>query len=231
MWAAAVARADGLAAGGLGLPGPREDEQQNWDHYGVRGMLAVTLYALALRDEQPVADVALSRILVPLLDREDFLAQAQVLSVARHDLETGAAAGSDAASDPVVQQWHWLLRTWDPEAGPGTRWDGMTRSIARGLADPAIDVLYGWARAAVEVPLVAQRGGIARRTTVEVTAGPHAGVVGRVEGAVFDHAADDRHDLAPGPPARYGVNLGAEHGYRIELIAAERISVIEPHPV
>lgn len=194
-------------------------------------MLAITLYALARRDEQPVPDVALSRLLVPLLDRADFLAQAQALSAMGHNLEIDAAAGSDVAVDPVAGQWNWLLRTWDPQAAPGIRWDGMTRGIAPGLADPAIDVLCGWARAAVEVPLVAQRGGIARRTTVEVSAGAHAGVVGRVEGADFERAPDDRQDMAPGPPARYAVNLGSEHGFRIELIAAEHISVNEPHPV
>ncbi|WP_067665954.1 hypothetical protein [Nocardia miyunensis] len=193
-------------------------------------MLAITLYALALRDQQPIPEVTLSRILVPLLDRDDFLAQAKVLSAAGHDLDTDTAAGSDTGEDPVAQQWKWLLRTWDPQETPGARWDGMTRGIARGLADPAIDVLHSWARGAVEVPLVAQRGGLAHRTTVEVTTGPHAGVVGHVEVAVFERAADDRHDLAPGPPARYGVNLGSDHGFRIELIAAEHISVIESHP-
>jgi hypothetical protein len=223
LWAAAFARADGLAAARFG---PRGDKQQNWDHHGVRGMLAVTIYAVALRNEQPVADVGLSRILVPLLDRDDFLAQAHVLAAAGHDLNTRTYS-----ADPVVRQWKWLLRTWDPDAAPGTRWDGMTRGIARGLPDPAIDVLYGWARSAVEAPLVHERGGIARRTTVEITAGPHAGVMGRVEGAVFDHADGDRDDLAPGPPPRYGINLGAEHGFRIELVPAEHISVIEPQPL
>lgn len=222
-WGAALARADALAVVGLGVPGPCEGERQSWDHCGVRGMLAVTLYAVALRDGQSVIDVPLSRMLVPLLDRGDFLSQANVLAGAGHDLEA-------IGSDPVVRQWYWLLRTWDPEAGPG-RWEGMTRAIARGLPDPAIDVLHGWARAGVEVSLVAQRGGIARRTAVEITTGPYAGVVGRVECAVFDRAPGDRRDLASGPPARYGVNLGSAHGFRTEPIAAEHISVSEAHPL
>ncbi len=193
-------------------------------------MLAVTIYAVALRDKEPVADVALSRILVPLLDRDDFLAQAHVLTAHGHDLEIAADSGPDAADDPVAAQWTWLLRTWDPDAAAGVRWDGMSRTIAPGLPDPAIDVLYGWARRAVEDPLVHERGGLAARTIVEITAGPYAGIVGRVEGFDFDRAADDRLDLAPGPPARYGINLGAAHDFRIEVAPAEHISVIEPQP-
>lgn len=228
LWAEALDRADVLAAASLGWRGPRGDEQPNWDHHGVRGMLAVTIYALALRDHQPVTDVALSAILVPLLDRDDFLAQAGILADAGHDLDTSAEC---VEVDPVARQWRWLMRAWDPDAGPGVRWDGMTRGIARGLPDPAIDVLYGWARAAVEVTLVGERGGIARGTAVEVTAGPHTGVVGRVEAAAFDRADDDRGDLAPGPPAGYGVNFGAGHGIGIQLVPAEHVSVIESHPL
>lgn len=225
VWAAALARAERLTEQMFRLPGPEQGEREDWDHYGVRGMLAIAIYATALRTEQPVTDVPLGRILVPLLDRDDFLAQAHVLTRAGHDLGNDTNPG--AVADPVVQQWKWLLRTWDPDAEPGARWDGMTRGIARGLPDPAIDVLYGWARGAVEDPLARERGAISARTPVEITAGEYAGVVGRIEGFDYDRAEGD---LVPGPPSRYSVNLGAAHGFRVEMIRAEHLSVIEQAP-
>ena len=227
-WVMALSRADGLTAHALRIPAPRDDEQPNWDHVGVKGMLAVTIYATAIRDQLAVEDVGLGAILVPLLYREVFLAQAKILHGAGHDLATGTDSGAYAA-DPVVRQWKWLLRTWDPDAAPRDRWDGMTRGIARGLPDPAIDVLCGWARGGVDRALTAERGGIERRTTVRVTASPYENLVGRVEGSDYDLDADNPLDLAPGLP-RYAVNLGADHGYRIELIAAEHITMIEPQP-
>ena len=227
-WDAAVSRAEGLTAQALRMPGPREGEQPNWDHFGVRGLLSVAIYATAVRDRLAVQDVGLGRILVPLQHRDVFLGQAKILRTAGHDLNTGTDTGAYAA-DPVVRQWKWLLRTWDPDAAPRIRWDGMTRGIARGLREPALDVLHGWARAGVDRALTAERGGIGPRTTVRVTAGPYENLVGRVESGDYDLDANNPLDLAPGL-ARYAVNLGAAHSYRVELVAAEHITMIEPQP-
>ncbi|MFJ4651121.1 hypothetical protein ACIP5Y_07585 [Nocardia sp. NPDC088792] len=218
-WARAYDRAEKLTAAKLG---PEGDGRADWDHHGVRAMLAITLYAVSLRDDLDASEVTLSRLLVPLLDRDEFQAQAATLTTAGHDLNRSAEC-----ADPVVQQWHWLHRTWDPSVPPATRWDGMTRGIARGLPDPAIDVLHGWARSAITTPLAQERNAFPHRTTVTITAGPHRGGVGRVEGHDYDRDPTDPHDLAPGPPPRYAINLGADHGYHTELIAAEHLSPID----
>lgn len=88
----------------------------------------------------------------------------------------------------------------------------MTRGRARGLTDPADDMLHGWAHSAVEFrwwhSTAVSRGVRQSRAP----RGMHAGAVGRMEGALFERAVGDQLDLAPQSPARYGVNLRTSRG-------------------
>lgn len=217
-WAAAIALADELATALL-EPTYRTRELPTWDHYGVRGMVAVTAYAVALSERCSVDDVRLSRVLVPLLSHVDFRAQATVLLEAGHKLD------DPDSDDPVVQQWQWLLRTWDPHEPPQVRWGGMTRGLDPHRPDPAVNVLCGQARLAVQDPLVLERGGIARGSGVEITGGRYAGQVGHVAGAHFARSSN-QHDLAPGPPGEYVISFGAGTVDGIALVAAEHLSDI-----
>jgi hypothetical protein len=135
-WTVALDRASVLAA--TVVPGG----EGHWDFVAVRGVLAVTIYALAVRDSWEPRAVPLDDVAEVLEDRDSYLTLADVLTAGGHALD-------DTTGDPVAAQWSWLLRHWDPGAPPHLRWDGLTRGIGRGLPDPAIDVVNSWARIAL----------------------------------------------------------------------------------
>ncbi|WP_282695237.1 hypothetical protein [Streptomyces sp. CC208A] len=159
-WADAVRRAtDVTSAYGLG-----EMDESCWDDVAIRNIIAVVLYALSLGEGQPVDKVSWPAVLDQLHDdtRVSRLVNS-VLPQAGHDLSRTAALG-----DPVAECWRWLTRTWDPKAPTlasmwqqpfssvrvppvaEPRWGGLTRGIARGLPDPALEVCTPWAESLVQ---------------------------------------------------------------------------------
>lgn len=220
-WDAALRRAtDVTAAHSLG----RMDENC-WDDVAVRGILAVTLYALHLRESTPVDAIRWQQVLWQLHDdtRVSELASS-VLPLAGHDLARTAKPG-----DPVADCWRWLTRTWDPHAprnpvpdkretlhvhvppdlqrlphAPELRWGGMTRGIGRGLPDPAIEICTDWAASIVQQTITTDSYGHHRHDRVAVLSGPHAGRRGYVVETGWHF--DDATETVQGP-AGYVIDL------------------------
>ncbi|MER6567041.1 hypothetical protein ABT288_12795 [Streptomyces sp. NPDC001093] len=131
-------------------------DEECWDDVAMRGIVAMVLYALHLRDRRPVGEIPWQAVLWQLRDDERVTELVTaVLPDAGHDLSRTAAPG-----DPVTECWRWLTRTWDPQAPvksdfeqpalapasggnwvpetPEPRWGGMSRGIGTGLPDPAL---------------------------------------------------------------------------------------------
>ncbi|MER5780256.1 hypothetical protein ABT104_00795 [Streptomyces mobaraensis] len=198
-WQAALRRATDAAASRLG----RVDENC-WDDVAIRDIIAVTLYALHVRDGRDVDDVAWASVLWWLWDDE------RVITLVEETIPgADAMAAADvpsASTDPVVARWRWLNRTWDPDAplqrrsnisrdithrrrqgldlelAPAveTRWEGMSRGIASALPDPAIEICTHWAASAAAVALSTENGGYEIHQRVRATAGTFEGLVGYV---------------------------------------------------
>ncbi|MGW9046848.1 hypothetical protein ACWGQL_30490 [Streptomyces lydicus] len=147
-WEQAYARAGELAA----LDQPVIDD--SWDYTGVRANLAIALTALGERDDS--APVQTGHLLWHL-DRGP--ASVRQLAAVLLGEELAQATDIDPASvdmdNPAVSTWVWLTRSW-PAGGP---WGGMSRGVARGLTDPAIDILTSWAAKAALAGLNTERGG------------------------------------------------------------------------
>lgn len=225
-WTAAVDRAS-AAASSLGTV-----DERCWDHVAVRDTIAFVLYALHLADDTPVDDVPWRSVLWHLLDDQRVIALME---------DVLPAAGSPLHGDgPVARRWQWLNRTWDPQAsvhtgavqpgalagsnGPAAepRWGGMTRGIAAGLPDPAIEIAVAGAGSAVEAALGTEHRALARHDRVRVRGGPHAGMGGYVRelGWTTDDAA---MQVLDGPSAGYVVELDEVPG--TIRIAAEDLAI------
>ncbi|WP_374777074.1 hypothetical protein OG756_34235 [Streptomyces sp. NBC_01310] len=206
-WDAAVQRATTVTAAHT----PGGMDEHCWDDVAIRGILAITLYCLHLRNHQPVEDIRWQQVSWQLRDdtRVTELATS-VLADAGHDLAPATAPG-----DSVAACWTWLTRTWDTRAprtpvidkrtvvhvppdlrqlpqAPELRWDGMSRGIGAGLPDPAIEVCTDWAAGIVQETITADCHGHHRRNRVAVISGAHAGRRGYVveTGWHFDDATE-----------------------------------------
>ncbi|MFF4607915.1 hypothetical protein ACFY12_34905 [Streptomyces sp. NPDC001339] len=102
---------------------------------------------------------------------------------------------------PHIATWVWLTRTWPP-GGP---W-GMPRGVARGLPDPAVDLLTEWALRAAKTELDRVRGALNRGALMRITAGQHDGQLAVVLASAwrFD---DEKKTVVDGPPPGYEVQL------------------------
>ncbi|MFI0711262.1 hypothetical protein ACH4SK_11505 [Streptomyces inhibens] len=230
-WGDAVRRAtEATAARNIGGM-----DETCWDDVAMRNIIAMVLYALHLRDDQPVPSISWNAVLWQLADdrRVDTLVN-RVLPGAGHDLSRTAAPG-----DPVAETWRWLTRTWDPQAptrgsssvllgqphraesdwvpdSPEPRWGGMSRGIASGLPDPAIEVCTNWSAAVVQAAISAQQGGYPKFTRVRVTGGEFKGHLGYVIQSGW--AADDDTQTMVGP-----------EGYVVDLDDTEDAEPIDAH--
>ncbi|MER7688221.1 hypothetical protein [Streptomyces sp. NPDC097610] len=130
-WDEAVRRATDATAADR----PGGMDEQCWDDVAMRSIVATVLYALHLRERQPVDAIGWPSVLWQL--RDDVRVAELVTTVlprAGHDLARTAAPG-----DPVTECWRWLTRTWDPVPdAPEPRWGSMSRGIGKGLPDPAL---------------------------------------------------------------------------------------------
>ncbi|MDT0323052.1 hypothetical protein [Streptomyces millisiae] len=236
-WKAAARRASPVAA-----ERPFDRDENNWDYVAQRDIIAIVLYSLHLRDEQPIGAVPWGSVLWYLMDDARVIALVeQVLPAAGHEISPITRSGVDA--DPVAGRWRWLNRTWDPDAPIGhpdtarraehygavrgddaerePRWGGMSRAIGTGLPDPAVEVCTSWAASRVAAALAAERDGYRTHQRVLVTGGPHAGHYGYVRDLIW--AGDDQAQaVAPGSPAAYAVDLDDIAG--VVDIDAERLT-------
>ena len=230
-WDEAVRRATDATA-----DGPDGMDEQCWDDVAMRGIVAVVLYALHLRERQPVDAIGWPAVLWQLRDdvRVTELVTA-VLPRAGHDLARAAAPG-----DPVTECWRWLTRTWDPNApvksafllpalsnrshsgwvpdAPEPRWGGMSRGIGTGLPDPAIEVCTLWAASVVQRQILTEREGHHAHDRVSVVSGAFTGHRGYVRDVCWYF--DDRTETVDGP-AGYVVDLDDVEG--IEDIDAQHV--------
>ncbi|PCG87189.1 hypothetical protein CIB93_04950 [Streptomyces sp. WZ.A104] len=221
-WSEAVRRATDATAADQ----PGGMDEQCWDDVAMRGIVATVLYALHLRERRPVDAIGWPAVLWQLRDDERVTELVTtVLPRAGHDLSRTAAPG-----DPVTECWRWLTRTWDPHApvksaflqpalshssysgwvpdAPEPRWGGMSRGIARGLPDPALEVCTHWAAGVVQRQMITERGHHAL-DRVKVTSGAFTGHRGYVRdvGWFFDDATETVHG-----PAGYVVDLDDVEG-------------------
>lgn len=188
----------------------------------MRGIIATVLYALHLRERQPVDAIGWPAVLWQL--RDDERVTELVTAVLPHaglDLSRTAAPG-----DPVTECWRWLTRTWDPHApvksaflqpalspssldgwvldAPEPRWGGMSRGIASGLPDPALEVCTHWAAGVVQRQMITERRGHHTHDRVRVTSGAFTGHRGYVSNVGWYF--DDASETVDGP-AGYVVDL------------------------
>ncbi|MET7487721.1 hypothetical protein [Streptomyces sp. NPDC005538] len=197
-WGQAVERAGEIAAFG-------HHPADSWDGRAIRGVLTATLAGLAKRQGQSVAEVDIGSVLW-------HLDQGSAMVYELGD-ELGLAA-EGAEPEEAAVEWAWLVRHW-PTAPPLANSGGMPRGIGRGSPLPAVDVATGWACAATQAALAAERpAGLAPRTRVRVVAGEDRGRSGDVVASAW--LMDDEHrTVLPGPPPGYEVVLtdpGQESG-------------------
>ncbi|WP_405842566.1 hypothetical protein OG528_29825 [Streptomyces platensis] len=217
-WNDAVRRATDATAADR----PGGMDERCWDDVAMRGIIATVLYALHLRERQPVDAIGWPAVLWQLRDDERVAELVTaVLPRAGLDLARTAAPG-----DPVTECWRWLTRTWDPHApvksaflqpalspssldgwvpdAPEPRWGGMGRGIASGLPDPALEVCTHWAAGVVQRALITERRGHHAHDRVQVTSGAFAGHRGYVSNVGWYF--DDASETVDGP-AGYVVDL------------------------
>lgn len=211
-WELAVSKASHLASAVLVAA-----DDRNWEFVGTRGVLAVALAALGRQHAGGVEEVSLGSLLwhlsrldggvrelaVPLLGEK----LAMATDVAPSDVDDG--------HDPIVATWLWLSRTWPAEpnqpAGTG-RWDGMTRSVARGSAEPAVVVCLQLATEAIchalEEKLLRR---LPRGRRVQAVGGEFDGWEGTVTAPAWE-LDDESRDLA---------KAALPHGYEVQLTAPD----------
>lgn len=234
-WCQALARATPLAAR---LGGAEEIDENNWDEVAIRDIIAVTLRALAARGHVPVAEVGWDAVLWQLQDADRLRALVDPL-----------ASAEPAPSEPegFAARWAWLEQVWNPHAPfkahlaeltqarypfsavhgdpVEARWDGMTRGIARGLPDPALEICLLHAAGAVGRQLLTACCGLADYTRVAVTGGQYGGDAGYVRGPVWE--LDDAHETVATPPYGYEVSLDQDVAIPAPVIASAFLRVLE----
>lgn len=227
-WRQALARATALATR---TGGAEEIDENDWDEVAIRDIIAVTLHALAARGHVPVAQIGWDAVLWQLQDAERLRALVDPLA---------SAEPAPGEPDGFAARWAWLERVWNPHAPfeahlvdsnrmrsptgvvPGdevrARWDGMTRAIARGLPDPALEICLLHAADAVGRRLLAACSSLADYTRVAVTSGEYSGDAGYVRGPVWD--LDDEHEKVATPPYGYEVLLDQDSAIPAPVIAS-----------
>ncbi|MDO0936536.1 hypothetical protein QQY66_34315 [Streptomyces sp. DG2A-72] len=206
-WGLAVTRAQQLASAALTVT------DNNWEYTGTRNVLAIALAALGRQRAGGVEAVTLGSLLWHLSRLNGGVRElATPLVGADLALSTDTdPATVDDDSDPLIATWLWLTRTWpaDPHSPLSKqRWDGMTRGLARGSAEPAVVVCRGLAVDAVCHALEEElHRPLPTGTHVQGVGGEFDGVTGSVIAPAW-YFDDERRDLSGGP---------LPHGYEIQL--------------
>ena len=206
-WGLAVTRAQRLASAALTVT------DNNWEYTGTQNTLAIALAALGRKSAGGVEAVTLGSLLWHL-SRLDGGIRELAIPLVGEDLalstDTDSATVEDS-SDPLIATWLWLTRTWpaDPnQPYQRGRWEGMTRSLARGSAEPAVVVCRGLAVDAVYTALEEELDRpLPAGTEVQAVGGEFDGCTGTVIAPAW-YFDDERRDLSGGP---------LPHGYEVQL--------------
>lgn len=184
-WCAALERADGLVRASMG-----DQHADTWTYWGAVLTLALALHGLARRTSRVVEDVPLAAVLNILF----------------------SPAGLDDLVNAVIGRhtpaWVWLLRWWPRDVDD--RDDGLRRVYAAHAPEPALHLCRNHAIRAIELPLLAERGGPMPGSLVHVTGGEHRGRTGRIHAWTWGITPDGT--LAAGPPRSYAVEPPGEVG-------------------
>lgn len=193
-WGPAAERADGIATSW------ERHTARTWDGRAIRGVLAVVLAGLAVRQRRHVGEVKIGSLLWHLDQGPSMV------------YELGAAAGLGTEAplpEAAAEEWAWLNRRWSPDFFGGDNSGGLPRGIGRGSPLPAVEVVTGWAADAAQKALVAERPrGYCEGMPVQVVSGAYEGRLGKVV-AVAWRMDDEHRTVFPGPPPGYEVELTA----------------------
>lgn len=206
-WGLAVTRAQRLASVALAVT------DNNWEYTGTQNTLAVALASLGCENAGGVEAVTLGSLLWHLL-RLDGGIRELAIPLVGEDLALSTdtdPATVENSSDPLIATWLWLTRTWpaDPnQPHQQGRWEGMTRSLARGSTEPAVVVCRGLAADAVYHALEEELDRpLLVGTEVHAVGGEFDGCTGTVIAPAW-YFDDERRDLSSGP---------LPHGYEVQL--------------
>jgi len=201
--------------------------ERTWEFIAIRDTIAMVLFALHLRHQQPVADFSWWTVLFYLQDDEYAISLVEgILPDCGHELVPSLRYGMDiqSGSDPVSRRWGWLNRTWNapPSDGPhpggmgngeiggDPRWDGLPREPGAVPApDPAIEVCLPAAHAVVRTALHGETTFTAQQR-VRVTAGTYQDRIGTVHQARWTYNSEA--GMVTAPPAVYKVILDGTDG-------------------
>ncbi|MFE6052869.1 hypothetical protein ACFQ6N_19100 [Kitasatospora sp. NPDC056446] len=202
-WRAAVRRATTLAA----------PHHEGSDAAAVRDVITMILYALHLRERQPVAEVSWWTVLFHLQDAQHVIDLVeQTLQDTGHDVipRLSFRSPNQRRADPIARRWARLNRPQDPPAagphyGPDRRADSApdVQGSRRGnRPDPLIKACVPRAAAAVHAVL---EGSFTKHQRIRVTAGQYEGRAGFVLHPAWTL---DRETLQIAvPPTTYIVDL------------------------
>ncbi|MFJ9841795.1 hypothetical protein ACIRYZ_15240 [Kitasatospora sp. NPDC101155] len=203
-WREAVTRATALAA----------PHHEGSDSAAVRDIITLILYALHLRERQPVGDVSWWTVLFHLQDDQHVIDLVeQTLQDSGHDVipRLSFRSPDQRRADPVTRRWERLNRTRNtghpqdsPAAGPpdGPDHGPDVHGSRRSRPDPIIKSCVPLAAAAVHAVL---EGGFTEHQRIRVTAGPYEGRTGFVRRPVWRLDRETLQIVVP--PTTYIVNL------------------------
>ncbi|MFF4814552.1 hypothetical protein ACFY2K_08180 [Kitasatospora sp. NPDC001309] len=223
-WREAVRRATTLAA----------PHHEGSDVAAVRDVIAMTLYALHLRERQPVAEVSWWTVLFHLQDDQHVIDLVeQTLQDTGHDVipRLSFRSPDQRRADPITRRWDRLNRPQDPPAaGPH---DGPARSPdpapdVQGShrshrPDPIINACVPRAAAAVHAVL---ESGFTEHQRIRVTAGPYEGRAGFARRPAWRLDRETLQIVVP--PAAYVVDLDGLDG-AVEIDASQLTGHTDGH--
>ncbi|MFD7737751.1 hypothetical protein [Streptomyces sp. MJM8645] len=202
------------------------------DSSGVRDVITLILYALHLRERQPVADVSWWTALFHLQDDQHVIDLVeQTLQDTGHDVipRLSFRSPDQRRADPIARRWERLNRTRNtshpqdpPAAGPH---DGPTHRPDSGpdvqgsrhgnRPGPIIKACVPRAAAAVHAVL---EGGFTEHQRIRVTAGPYEGRAGFVRRPAWRLDRETFQIVVP--PAAYVIDLDGLDG-AVEIDAGQ----------
>ncbi|MER7750819.1 hypothetical protein [Kitasatospora sp. NPDC097643] len=215
-WREAVRRADTLAAP------HHEGSNDAADSAAVRDVITMTLYALHLRERQPVAEVSWWTVLFHLQDAQYVIDLVeQTLQDTGHDVipRLSFRSPDQRRADPIARRWDRLNRPQGPPAagphdGPAHRPDSGP-NVRGGRPDPIINACVPRAADAVHAVL---EGGFIEHQRIRVTAGPYEGRAGFARRPAWRLDRETLQIVVP--PAAYVVDLDGLDG-AVEIDASQ----------
>ncbi|MEU4300281.1 hypothetical protein [Kitasatospora aureofaciens] len=227
-WREAVRRANTLAAP------HHEGSGDAADSASVRDVITMVLYALHLRERQPVAEVSWWTVLFHLQDDQHVIDLVeQTLQDTGHDVipRLSFRSPDQRRADPITRRWNRLNRPQNPPAtgphdGPDHRPESgpyVRGSRPNGRPAPIINACVPRAAAAVHAVL---EGGFIEHQRIRVTAGPYEGRAGFARRPAWRLDRETLQIVVP--PAAYVVALDGLDG-AVEIDASQLTGHTDGH--